>query len=103
MSPKKKSAYTVPKLKDFSTEALDEAAERLLAALEHEAEEIVTLLADPSTPTPTKNTSFKAFHDRWIARKDGILTQVNESWLKSALPAAKRDVGRKVNELKPRV
>jgi phenylalanyl-tRNA synthetase alpha chain len=103
MSPKKKSAYTVPKLKDFSAEALDKAAEKLLAALGHEAEEVVTLLADPSTPTPTKNTSFKDFRDRWVARKNGILAQVNESWLKSASPAAKRDVGRKVNELKTRV
>jgi len=103
MTPKKKLEYAVPKLKDFSAAALDKAAEKLLAALEYEAEEVVTLLADPSTPAPTKNTSFKDFRDRWMARKNGIVTQINESWLKSAPPAAKRDAGRKVNELKTRV
>jgi phenylalanyl-tRNA synthetase alpha chain len=100
MSPKKKSAYTVPKLKDFSVKTLDKAGESLLAALGHEAEEIVTLLANSSTPTSTKNASFKDFRDRWMARKNGILAQLNEGWLKAASPAAKRDVGRKVNELK---
>jgi phenylalanyl-tRNA synthetase alpha chain len=38
-----------------------------------------------------------------MARKNGILTQVNETWLKSAPPAAKRQVGQRVNELKVRV
>src|SRR5580700_11131372 len=103
MSPKKKSEYAVPKLKDFSAAALDKAAEKLLAALENEGEEVVTLFADPAISTPIKNTSFKDFRDRWMARKNGILTQVNEGWLKSASPAAKRDVGRKVNELRTRV
>ena len=103
MSPKKQSAYAVPKLKDFSPTALDKAAEKLLAALENEAEEVVTLFANPAISTPIKNTSFKDFRDRWMARKNGILTQVNEGWLKSASPAAKRDVGRKVNELKTHV
>jgi len=103
MTPKKKSEYAVPKLKDFSPAALDKAAEKLLAALENEGDAVVTLFADPAISTPIKNTSFKDFRDRWMARKNGILTQVNEGWLKSASPAAKRDVGRKVNELKTRV
>jgi phenylalanyl-tRNA synthetase alpha chain len=103
MSPKKKSAYSVPKLKDFSAASLDKAAEKLLAALENEAEEVVTLFADTAISTPIKNASFKDFRDRWMARKNGILTEINEGWLKSASPAAKRDVGRKVNELKVRV
>jgi len=38
MSPKKKSAYTVPKLKDFSAKALDKAGKELLAALEAESQ-----------------------------------------------------------------
>jgi hypothetical protein len=37
MNPKKKSAYTVPKLKDFSASALDEAVQNLLAAVVREA------------------------------------------------------------------
>ena len=93
-------AYTVPKLKDFSAAALDKAVAKLLAALDEESEEVVALLADPSPATAIKNTSFKTFRDRWMARKSGILTQVNESWLKNASPTAKKDVGQRVNALR---
>jgi phenylalanyl-tRNA synthetase alpha chain len=84
-------AYTVPKLKDFSPAALDKAVEKLLSALEKESASL-------------KNDSDKkAFRDRWLARKDGILTQVNELWLKAAPKEAKRDVGQRVNKLKAEV
>src|SRR5512146_941758 len=35
-----------------------------------------------------------------MARKNGILTQLNETWLKAAPGPQKREVGRRVNELK---
>jgi phenylalanyl-tRNA synthetase alpha chain len=35
-----------------------------------------------------------------MARKNGILTQINDLWLKAAPNDAKREVGRRVNELK---
>jgi phenylalanyl-tRNA synthetase alpha chain len=35
-----------------------------------------------------------------MARKNGILTQINEDWLKAAPKEAKRDVGAQVNEIK---
>jgi phenylalanyl-tRNA synthetase alpha chain len=81
-------AYTVPQLKDFSPAALDKAVEKLLAALEKES----ATLADENQR--------KAFRDRWLARKDGILTQINELWLKAAPKEAKREVGQRVNKLK---
>jgi phenylalanyl-tRNA synthetase alpha chain len=84
-------AYTVPELKDFSPAALDKAVEKLLAALEKESGG----LADENQR--------KAFRDRWLARKDGILTQVNELWLKPAPKDAKREVGQRVNKLKSEV
>ena len=43
---------------------------------------------------------WKAFRDRWMARTNGILTQINDQWLKAAPKEAKRDAGQKVNELK---
>ncbi|MGH9568968.1 MAG: phenylalanine--tRNA ligase subunit alpha, partial [Candidatus Angelobacter sp.] len=43
------------------------------------------------------------FRDRWMARKNGILTQVNDLWLKAAPGASKRDVGARVNQLKTEV
>ncbi len=83
--------YTVPKLKDYSAAALDKAADKLLAALEQEAAEI-------------KNESdWKTFRDRWMARKNGVLTQVNDLWLKAAPKDAKREVGQRVNKLKVQV
>jgi phenylalanyl-tRNA synthetase alpha chain len=91
MTPKKKSAYTVPKLKDFSAAALDEAVQHLLAAVVREAGEV------------TSESEWKVFRDRWMARANGFLTQVNAMWLKAAPKEAKRDVGQRVNEVKRRV
>lgn len=88
MSPKKKSAYAVPKLKDFSGAALDEAVKDLLSAVVREAEEVKS------------EAEWKIFRDRWMARANGFLTQVNTLWLKAAPKEAKRDVGKRVNELK---
>ena len=83
--------YTVPKLEDFSREALDKAVADLFAALEAE------------TRALESEADWKAFRDRWLARKNGLLTQVNDTWLKVAPKDAKRDVGQRVNELKSRV
>jgi phenylalanyl-tRNA synthetase alpha chain len=84
-------AYTVPKLKDFSPAALDKAVASLLAALEKES-------------TAVRNDDDrKAFRDRWLARKDGVLTKVNDLWLKAAPKESKREVGQRVNQLKAEV
>jgi len=84
-------AYTVPKLKDFSAAALEKAAAKLLAALEQE------------TAAVSNEAAWKDLRDRWMARKNGVLTQVNDLWLKAAPKDAKRDVGQQVNQLKRRV
>lgn len=84
-------AYTVPKLADYSQAELDRAVAELLSALDSEAAQV------------SGEAQWKAFRDRWMARKNGILTQVNDLWLKAAPAKAKRDVGQRVNELKSRV
>ena len=91
MSPKKKSAYTVPKLKDFSAVALDGAVEKLLAVLEAESAAVNT------------EAEQKIFRDRWMARANGLMAQVNDLWLKAAPKEAKRDAGQRVNELRAKV
>jgi phenylalanyl-tRNA synthetase alpha chain len=83
--------YTVPKLADFSPAALDSVVRELLSALDQES---VTVASE---------TDWKAFRDRWMARKNGILTQLNDLWLKAAPGSNKRDVGQRVNELKIKV
>ena len=80
-------AYTVPKLTDFSAPALDGATRDLLAALDQESAAVMN------------ESEHEAFRIRWRARKDGIVNQVNELWLKSAPKDAKRDVGQRVNEV----
>ena len=81
-------AYTVPKLTDYSPGALDAAVRELLSALEGEKDAI------------QDESEWKLFRDRWMARKNGILTQVNDLWLKASPKEAKRDVGQRVNALK---
>ncbi|MBZ5524143.1 MAG: phenylalanine--tRNA ligase subunit alpha [Acidobacteriia bacterium] len=83
--------YTVPKLEDYSPAALDQALRDLLAAVRQEADAI------------TGENEFKEFRDRWMARKNGILTQINDLWLKAAPGPSKRDVGARVNQLKGEV
>jgi phenylalanyl-tRNA synthetase alpha chain len=91
MPSKPQTGSTVPKLKDFSPSALEKAVEKLLAALEKDSARIRT------------ESDWKSFRDHWMARKDGVLTQVNELWLKAAPKDAKREVGQRVNEIKKRV
>jgi phenylalanyl-tRNA synthetase alpha chain len=83
--------YTVSKLKDYSADALDEASRALNVALEQESRAV------------RSESEWKAFRDRWMARKNGILTQINDLWLKDAPKEAKRAAGQKVNELKAKV
>ena len=84
-------AYTVPKLTDYSAEALRHASDELLSALDTEAAAV------------KDEIEWKIFHDRWMARKNGILTQVNEVWLKGAPKEAKREAGLRVNDIKGKV
>jgi phenylalanyl-tRNA synthetase alpha chain len=84
-------AYTVSKLKDFSPKALESAAQKLLSALEQESAAV------------TNEGEWKTFRDRWVARTNGILKQINDTWLKTAPKEAKREVGQRVNELKKQI
>jgi phenylalanyl-tRNA synthetase alpha chain len=83
--------YSVSKLEDYSPEALDKASRELLEALEQE-----------SAALPNE-AEWKAFRDRWMARKNGILAQINDIWLKAAPAASKRQAGQQVNRLKQQV
>ena len=83
--------YTVPKLDDYSPAALDNAVQELLTAVRQEADAVGS------------ENERKEFRDRWMARKNGILTQINDLWLKAAPGPSKRDVGARVNQLKSQV
>lgn len=83
--------YALPQLNDYSAAALDRAAAELVAACESEAQQV------------NSDATYKIFRDRWLARKNGILTQVNDLWLKAAPKEAKKEVGARVNALKVKV
>jgi phenylalanyl-tRNA synthetase alpha chain len=84
-------SYTVPKLMEYSHDALDAAVRNLFSALDSESSAVKS------------ESDWKIFRDRWMARKNGVLTQVNDLWLKAAPKEAKREVGQRVNEIRKRV
>jgi phenylalanyl-tRNA synthetase alpha chain len=84
-------AYTVHKLTDYSASALEEAFAECIRACESESSSV------------RNDAELKAFRDRWIGRKSGVLTQINDLWLKGAPKEEKRETGKRVNELKDRI
>jgi phenylalanyl-tRNA synthetase alpha chain len=85
------TVYTVPKLTDYSPASLEAAGRDLVSALGSESGAI------------RSDAEWKIFRDRWMARKDGIATQINDLWLKAAPKDAKREAGQRVNELKSKI
>jgi phenylalanyl-tRNA synthetase alpha chain len=83
--------YSVPKLTDFSPAVLDAAVRELLSALDQESAAVAS------------ENDWKIYRDRWMARKNGVLTQLNDLWLKAAPGPNKKDVGQRVNEVKRQV
>src|SRR5579859_329672 len=88
MGPKKKSVYTVPELKDYSDKTIVAAVNVCIHACQAEADAVQT------------DAESKALRDRWVGRKSGILTRINDQWLRAAPKDAKKIVGAHVNELR---
>jgi phenylalanyl-tRNA synthetase alpha chain len=84
-------AYNISQLTDYSLAALESAADECVRACQKEASAV------------RNDAELKAFRDRWIGRKSGILKQINDLWLKAAPKDAKRNVGHVVNEVKAAV
>ncbi len=83
--------YNVPRLTDYSAAALETAAAECVRACTDEGSAV------------RNEAELRGFRDRWMGRKNGILTQINDLWLKGAPKDAKREVGIRVNELKSRI
>ena len=100
-------AYSVPKLADYSAAALEKARADALSALDGETQQLLLAPRNPSIPHDLdwkqRWQEWKTFRDRWLARKNGITTQINDLWLKGAPKAAKREAGRVVNDLKKKI
>ena len=80
-------AYTFPKLTNYSAKGLQNAFGDAKLAFRDELREVKT------------EAEWKTFRDRWLARKNGLITQINDQ-LKAAPKEAKRDFGQHLNDLK---
>jgi phenylalanyl-tRNA synthetase alpha chain len=84
-------AYTVPKLTDHSAAALEKAAAQCIAACDGESSEV------------RSDAELKLFRDRWLARKNGILTQIFDLWVKGAPKESRHVAGMCFNDVKGRI
>ncbi len=93
--------YTVPRLTDFSDAAISNATEELKSALRAERLALFQEAVAVRKRSGLGHTAdWQTFRNRWIGRKLGVISQLNENWLKQAPNDRKRDVGKRVNELK---
>jgi phenylalanyl-tRNA synthetase alpha chain len=75
--------------------------ESLFAELRKAAEkERSDLVSRGASSQAQREKLSKALRDRWLARKGGILSQVDENWLKATGKELKPAVGRQFNELR---
>src|SRR5438552_1187590 len=66
------------------------------AAIQDEREDVVGRAAAASEAERDK--VLKAFRDRWLARNSGLISQIDDHWLKSAPKDLKPAVGREFND-----
>jgi len=62
--------------------------------------EIDALISRGAASDPERDKLCKDLRDRWLARKNGLLTQIDEHWLKQASKELKPAVGKQFNELR---
>ena len=78
-----------------------QGVESLFAELREAAEkERAELVSRGALNQPQRERLCKALRDRWLARKGGFVSQVDENWLKPAGKELKPVVGRQFNELR---
>jgi phenylalanyl-tRNA synthetase alpha chain len=80
----------IPNLSAFDDDALD----RAFAELKQQASEEAAL---------TGPDDLEAFKLRWLGRKQGLLKDVSDRWLKAAPSEAKKSLGQRFNDLKKHV
>ena len=64
--------------------------ESLFAEAQNQLEaERSSLVENPLADTAERDAVIKALRDRWLARKNSLITTINENWLKAAAPSLK--------------
>ena len=59
-----------------------------------------SLVDSPPSDPAEREATIKALRDRWLARKNGLITSINENWLKLASPSLKPMAGHSFNKLR---
>jgi phenylalanyl-tRNA synthetase alpha chain len=97
MNIEEKVRKTLVELGDGDAEAIAALFAEVRAAMSGERRALIERGAGSESE---RAAMAKALRDRWLARKNGLLAQLDENWLKKASPEMKPVVGRQFNELR---
>ncbi len=92
-----KAAKTLAELGVTSSDGVRSLFAEVSSAIESERQQ---LIAQGAADEAQRDSLAKTLRDRWLARKNGILTQIDENWLKPAAKDLKPAVGREFNALR---
>lgn len=96
MSIEERVGKTLAELGVADAQAVESLFAEVRAAMEAERQELVTRRVEKEEHEKT----CRELRDRWLARKNGIISLVDEMWLKKADKQLKPIVGRQFNELR---
>lgn len=97
MSIEEKTRQTLKELGAGTAEAIGELFAEVSAVLDKERDEF---LARGGAEERVRSQSAKDLRDRWLARKGGLVSLMDENWLKKAPKELKPAVGRAFNQFR---
>jgi phenylalanyl-tRNA synthetase alpha chain len=97
MSIDEKTSKTLSDLGASSPESVGELFAEIASALEAERN---TLISADAGDGRERDQKVKDLRDRWLARKGGLVSLIDENWLKKAPKELKPAVGRAFNQLR---
>ena len=97
MSVDEKTRKTLSELGVADAAGVEALFAEVRAAMENERQELVSRGASSEKE---RDQLSKALRDRWLARKNGLLTFIDENWLKKAAKELKPAVGKSFNGLR---
>lgn len=97
MELEEKVGKTLAELTVSDAQGVESRFAEVRAAMEAERQNLV---ARGASTEKEREQMCKALRDRWLARKNGLLTQIDEHWLKPASKELKPAVGRQFNALR---
>jgi len=98
MTLEEKVGKTLAELGVSDTQGVESLFAEVRAAMEAERQELISRGASGEAE---RDRLCKALRDRWLARKGGLISLIDENWLKKATRELKPVVGREFNQLRP--